>query len=138
LSSDFFSLLGFSLILKIIWVWPFIINQPLFCLPSIFSHCSPKIIGWSFLLVFQLQPLLYLTSSFCFLSFCKSFICFLFSHSILIFDIDIYFFNLILILLIFFLCYFFKIFIGFQFYPSIQVDVFCFPVWYSLFFLFFR
>jgi len=140
LSSDFFFiffLLGFSLILKRIRVWQFIINRPLFCFPSFFSHCSPKIIGWSFLLlIFQLQPLLYLTSSFCFLLFCKSFICFQFSHSISIFDIDIYFFNSILILLIFFLGYFFlKSFIGFQFYPLIQIyGVFCFPVWYSLIF----
>jgi hypothetical protein len=74
---------------------------------------------------------------FLFLVLCKSFICFQFCQSIPIWHIS-FFFNLVLILLIFyfFIWSFCKRFIGFQFHPSIQFTMYYFfPIW-SSFYLF--
>jgi len=64
---------------------------------------------------------------FLFLVLCKSFICFQFCQSIPIWHI-LFFFNLVLILLIFyfFIWSFCKRFIGFQFHPSIQFTMYYF------------
>jgi hypothetical protein len=72
-----------------------------FCFLLLFSLIFKKIIIWSFLLfVFQLHSLLFWFLIFCSWFFCKKIICFQFLSSIPICHI-LFFFNLVLILLVF-------------------------------------